>query len=444
MKRLLTLLTGFFILISILPLRAQDLIKNSTVTGVCYAGKKISRVSIPPPEVFFRKGRSKSGGSITVNYTGFASQAKVAMDYAISILKSILPADTKFTIDASWVKISAAGVLAQSSITNFIPGKGIDALNPLSYYPIALAEKISGTSFNADTEGDITLQVNSSIQWYLGTDRKAPTTNYDLVTVVLHEICHGLGFYDSFSNDGTNGSYGIGSIPMIYDTFVENADGNRLTDTLKFLNNSATLGSQLVSNKVYFNGPLLKNYTTSDPIHYTVFRAKLYAPGTWDAGSSISHLDEASGILDRDALMTPFINLGEAIHDPGKFTLSILGDVGWINTRIIHVPGGDTESHLTELLLSATIKSDTAYDHSRVGVVFSLNNFLTSDSLYLTSLSNNNTFNTTISIPGYNTQLQYYFLLKIIFTGYTDSRLYIKILRLLRITGSMFILEQIL
>ena len=34
--------------------------------------------------------------------------------------------------------------------------------------------------------------------------------------------------------------------------------------------------------------------------------------------------------------MTPYIDKGEAIHDPGKFTISILGDLGWINTRIIH------------------------------------------------------------------------------------------------------------
>ena len=34
-------------------------------------------------------------------------------------------------------------------------------------------------------------------------------------------------------------------------------------------------------------------------------------------------------------LMTPFIDFGEAIHDPGKLTMSMLGDLGWINTRII-------------------------------------------------------------------------------------------------------------
>ena len=67
---------------------------------------------------FSEKTGSKSGGSITIYYTsGFPSQAKTAMEYAASILKTLLPADTKFTINASWEKISTAGVLAQSSIT---------------------------------------------------------------------------------------------------------------------------------------------------------------------------------------------------------------------------------------------------------------------------------------------------------------------------------------
>jgi hypothetical protein len=106
--------------------------------------------------------------------------------------------------------------------------------------------------------------------------------------------------------------------------------------------------------------------------------------------------------------MTPYIDLGEAIHDPGKFTFSILGDLGWINTRIIHKPINDTENHLLQVLISATIKSDTVYNHEKVGVVFSFNNFLTSDSLYLTSPNSDDSYNTSISIPSYNSELKYY------------------------------------
>jgi hypothetical protein len=408
MKQFFSLLMFFIVFSSALRLEAQNLIKNSSVTGLCYAGKKITRIYIPPPKEFFAKNGSKSGGTITVNYTGFSSQAKAAVDYAASILKALLPADTKFTVNATWDKISTSGVLAQSTITGYMAGAEIDALNPLVLYPVSLAEKIAEKNFSSDSQGEITLEVNSSINWYLGTDGKVPSQKYDLVTVVLHEICHGLGFFDSFSSDGTFGSYGFNSVPMIYDTFVESYDGSRLIDTMKFLNNSSALNNQLTGNQLYFNGPLIKNYTSSNTTIYSIFRAKLYAPATWDPGSSISHLDESATRL-ADGLMTPYINLQEAIHDPGKYTFSILGDLGWINTRIIHTPSGDTEVHLSQILLSVDIKSDTAYNHNKVGLVYSFDNFLTSDSLYLTSPNSNDTYNTTINIPGYNSELQYYF-----------------------------------
>jgi hypothetical protein len=412
MKRLLTSFLLFLILNQILPVNAQDLIKNSSRTLVCYGSNKVNKSYIPPPAAFFRKSGSKNGGTITIYYTGFSAQATAAMEYAKTILEKLLPADTKLTIVATWEKISTAGVLAQSSITGYAGGWGINALNPLSLYPVALAEKISGVSLNNDTDGDITLSVNNTVNWYLGTDGQVPATKYDLITVVLHEICHGLGFFDSFSVTGTLGSWGIGSVPMIYDTFVENFSGNRLTDTLKVLNNSPDLKTQLTGNQVFFNGPLLTAYSKS--LGYSVLRAKLYAPSTWDAGSSISHLNETA-TLPVNALMTPFIDLGEAIHDPGRYTFSILGDLGWINTRVIHTPTRDTEAHLSQILLSTVIKSDTSYNHNKVGVVYSFDNFLSSDSLYLTAAAIANSFNITIPVPSYNSQLQYYFFVTDVF-----------------------------
>ncbi len=410
MKKFLSLLFSFLIVTSLLTLEAQKLIKNSSVTGVCYAGNKIKKIYIPPPDEFYKKAGSKSGGSITIIYnSGFSSQAIIAMNYASSILETMLPADTKLTISASWGKIATAGILGQSSITGYIGGWVIDALNPEAIYPVALAEKIAGKSLNDGLQGEVELTINSSQPWYLGTDGQTPAGKYDLVTVVLHEVCHGLGFYDSFGTDGTIAWYGINSIPMIYDTFVENLDGIRLTDTLGFRNYSSALRNQLIGDQLFFNGPLLKKYSQS--INYGVLRARLWAPSIWDPGSSISHLDE-NRTLQANSLMTPFIDLGEAIHDPGKYTFSILGDLGWINTRIIHKPMGDTEKHLTEVLLSTTIKSDTLYNHDKVGVVFSFDNFQSSDTLFMTSPNSDDSYSTLINIPSYNSELQYYFFVE--------------------------------
>ncbi len=392
------------ILFSALPVKAQDFIENSSLTGVCYAGNKTNRIYIPPPDKFLNKGSSRGGGSITINYTGFPTQAIAALEFAASILEEMLPADTKITILARWENISTEGVLGHSRITGYAGGWAIDALNPFAYYPAALAEKIAGLSLNDDLQGDIELTINSSRNWYLGIDGNTPVLAYDLVTVVLHEICHGLGFFDSMGTDATSGYYGIGSIPMIYDTFVESVSGDRLTDTSKYFNFSTELRQQLTSENLYFNGVLLNNFTSGS-------RARLYVPKKWDDGSSVSHLDEEL-TEEPNTLMTPFIDMGEAIHNPGDLTFSILGDLGWVNTRIVHDPIGDTEENLSEIVLSTLIESDTLYNRDNVGVVFSYDNFENSDTLFMTSVSSDDNFTANITIPSYNTEVQYYFFVE--------------------------------
>ncbi|MCK7534680.1 MAG: hypothetical protein MZV63_28610 [Marinilabiliales bacterium] len=39
---------------------------------------------------------------------------------------------------------------------------------------------------------------NKEVKWYFGTDGNTPELLYDFVTVVLHEIGHGLGFTGFF------------------------------------------------------------------------------------------------------------------------------------------------------------------------------------------------------------------------------------------------------
>jgi hypothetical protein len=314
-------------------------------------------------------------------------------------------------IKASWTKISTAGVLGNSSITGFAGGWGIDALDPMAYYPVTVAEKIAGKSLNEDNEADVELVLNSTAKWYMGTDGNTPVSKYDLVTVVIHELCHGLGFFDSMNAENSVGSYGLGTIPIIYDKFVENLVEKKLTDTTLFSQNSKDLYDQLVGGQLYFAGPLTVKYLSGS-------RARLYAPSTWDPGSSVSHLDELR-TSQADALMTPYIDYGEAIHDPGKLTLSILGDLGWINTRIIPGEIKDTEEHLTEVELNAVIRSDTAFNKDMVGLVYSSDDFLTADTLVMTSAALKNSYSGTIPIASYNTKIEYYF-----FVADDFSRLY--------------------
>ncbi len=76
--------------------------------------------------------------------------------------------------------------------------------------------------------------------------------------------------------------------------------------------------------------------------------------------------------------------------------------------RIVHDPPGDTEEPLTEINLSATIISDTAYFSNNVGLVLSFDKFTTSDTIIMNSPPGNDIFTAKVQIPSYETNLEYY------------------------------------
>jgi hypothetical protein len=397
------ILPVILIISSLFKAEAQSFVPPSSSLKICYAGDKVTRIYIPPPAKSSRAKGSK-GAAITVTYTGFNPDAKAAMEYAVSILSSILPTDINIYVKASWIQMTDASILGSTGVTVYYKGSFFDAINPDVYYPVALAEKIAGKGLNVDTDPDISMSLNSKISWYTGTDGKTPVDKYDLVTVILHEMCHGLGFNESMNSNDTIGWYGFNSVPEIFDTFIENFEGRKLIDTKYFNNYSTDLYSQLTGNNIYFNGPLLSNYTSGN-------RATLYAPSKWKSGSSISHLDEYR-TLPVNAMMTPFINKAEAIHDPGKLTMSILGDVGWINTKLYHTPFRDTEQNPGHFDFNVRIKSDTLFNKDMVGLVYSFDNFATDDTLFLPYNPVNDTFSIALNIPVSGTRISYYFFTK--------------------------------
>lgn len=404
MKRLILFLLGTLMLSSVSAINMRDPGILLPVNSVSYASNKVNKIYIPPPDQFLQKGGDHEKALISVSYIDFPEAPKAAFNYAVSILATLLPEGTSIKIKATWKAMTNVSVLANSSATSFLAGWGINALNPYAYYPIALAEKIAGEDYNGEGEEDIELTFNSSAAWYFGTDGATPISKYDMVTVVLHELMHGLGFVDSMVKGKWTGSYGFNSIPIIYDTFVESLDGKKLTDTTYFKNPSPELNKQYTSRELYFNGPLLSNYTSGK-------RAKLHAPAIFDPGSSISHLDEKE-TLEVDQLMTPFSNLGEAIHDPGKLTMSILGDLGWVNTRIVHEEIKDTEESLEEITITAEIRSDTIYNRDRVGLVYAFNGYddpANRDTVFLISPTGDNYYSTSLTIPYYGSSLDYHF-----------------------------------
>jgi hypothetical protein len=269
-------------------------------------------VAAPPPTATF-----------SVQYNGFSDEAKTAFQAAVDVWSVMITCNVTIRVDATWMPLGP-GILGSAGPETFLRNFP-SAPQANTWYPIALASSLAGSDL---TPGDphISANFNSVFSnWYLGTDGLTPPNRYDLTSVVLHELGHGLGFVGSMNvaSDGT-GSWGLNTgFPIIYDRFAENALGQSLLDTSEFPNHSEELAGQLHSNQLFFTGTRARTANTNVPV-------QLYAPILWDEGSSFSHLNEVtfpSG--NPNSLMTPQIGLGESIHSPGTVGLGVLQDLGW-------------------------------------------------------------------------------------------------------------------
>ena len=261
--------------------------------------------------------------TFVVTYNGFTPAAQAAFQRAVDIWASILVSSVPIHVTANWTPLGPGilGSAGASSVYRDFP----NAQQAGTWYAVALAEKLAGTDLNATTVSDINANFSSAVpNWYFGTDGNPPSGQFDLVTIVLHELGHGLTFAGSMTVTSGQGSWGITTgFPFIYDRFSENAAGQSLINTSLFPNPSAALATQLQSNGVYFNGP---NAVTGNG----GTRPPLYAPASWIQGSSYSHLNESTYPAGNpNSLMTPEFGMAEAIHSPGPVALGMFQDMGW-------------------------------------------------------------------------------------------------------------------
>ena len=305
---------------------------------ILYGTKENAGTSLPPAprqklpgrEQHFRMGQSQ----FTVTYTGFTDEARVAFQYAVDIWNSLIRSPVPIRIDATFTDFSGYED-GKIILGGAYPAawKSPGSLN--LWFVDALADKRAGRDLEAG-EPDIITRFNSheDANWYFGTDGNTPVGKMDFVSVVIHEIGHGLGFFSTArTEDSPIGAFssfstvrgklrgGVPELPHIYDVFVINGSGTAITE---FRDPSSHLIEQFTSNNLFWSGA--KGIAANGG-----GRPQLYAPSTWDRGSGYTHLDETifpAG--DVNSLMTPYLDKQEAIHDPGPIALGMLEDMGWL------------------------------------------------------------------------------------------------------------------
>ncbi len=369
---------------------------------ICVASNKVEKSYIPPPSEIFLKAGADKKSDIIVSYSLFPANAKAAFEYAVNIWEYIVESDIPIYIEARWRSMDE-NTLGSAGPTDYYTNFD-GAPHKNCFYPVCIVEKITKSEISGSSSPDITATFNKDIKWYYETDGKTPVLLYDFVTVVLHEIGHGLGFTGFFYTTGSLGAYGnenAGDVAA-FDIMVVNDKNQMLTDTAIFNMPSSLLFSALTSNLLYSSSPAA---TTSNSGN----SAKLYAPSAWNNGSSIYHLNDATyPFSNENSLMTHAIGKGEAIHDPGPITKGILADIGWKLMKL-HLDQPKDIEKSQPILFNLSIESDFELDTSAVFVYFSTDAFKNNkDSMLMTYNNALELFSATIN-PGFEIKkIDYY------------------------------------
>jgi len=254
----------------------------------------------------------KSNFLITFNTV--PSLARPAVQAAVDIWSENFASTVPINVNVKWGSSSSYGVLASASAkNNFSNFNG--APDKTLYYASALANALAGRDLDP-TSPEIEISITSNAPWYYGTDGNCPARSFDLVSVILHEMGHGLGFvsgnyYDAFSG------FGRVDQPTPFDAYAQLPDGRRLAD---MPSPSLEAGKAMTSDLFWSGDNAIKANNGIKP--------KLYTPSTYEPGSSISHLDEATFSKSVDnAVMTPNLDSGEVFHLPGPLVLAMFEDM---------------------------------------------------------------------------------------------------------------------
>jgi len=264
------------------------------------------------PEVPTKNLEAASRFDVTYNF--FPEWAKKEVQESLDIWAANFRSSVAITVDATWERSKSENILGSARGGSYFSSFA-GAPDPALWYVSALANALAGKDLDKNNP-EIIIQVNSQAPWNSRGDAKPTRSEYDLKSVFLHEVGHGLGFS---SNDSYEPTFGVGtlSMPTPFDAYLQTSDGKRLAD---LPSPSKELGTALTTSLVWSGALGIKANGGVKP--------RMFTPAIYESGSSISHLDESTftnSVLD--TVMTPRLDTSEVFVGPGPLMLAMMEDL---------------------------------------------------------------------------------------------------------------------
>lgn len=176
---------------------------------------------------------------------------RVAIEYAMNLLGRRLSSAEPIKVRVAFRTMGSYTLGIGTSLSFHENFPGAPVANRM--YPAALANALAGYDLNPNNE-EILFYINQNTNFYLGLDAAGGGSQPDLVTVVLHELIHGLGMQTTM-NPGT-GEWQFGSPDAYSSNLVDRRTGTSM------LNLSP---QKRLSVSYNFAGTNTKNFNRSHP-----------------------------------------------------------------------------------------------------------------------------------------------------------------------------------
>jgi len=270
------------------------------------------------------------GGSIDVPVNVVISPAAVSFTFVYGTGSQYWTADSRSALQAaantlaSRIVVNAPVTLSYTLIGENTPnGQYLaSALSSFSssspgYYGTVVQKKIlTGVDANGGT-ADSQITWNFAYPWALGDT--VANNQYDFQSVAMHELVHTFGIQSGIGNPAS-----IDRNWTTFDSFLSTSNGTSVIGGDYVWDATYTANLTGGGGGLYFDGPnAVLAYGGPVP---------LYTPGTWIAGSSVSHLDPAHAPAGMTYLMDPTDLYGPS---PRVFTpveVGMLTDLGYTVT----------------------------------------------------------------------------------------------------------------
>ncbi|MEM7482057.1 MAG: PA domain-containing protein [Acidobacteriota bacterium] len=332
-------------------------------------GATVTIVNVDPPNVGFNDPTPAApvGGNPG---TTLGQQRLNAFQYAAGLWGATLDSPITIRVQASNPPLpcNATSAVLGAAGTIQVFANFANAPFTNTWYPGALANKLAGVDLAPGAPGtnadDIVAQFNRSIDnnpnclagtnWYYGLDHNNGN-DIDYVTVVTHEIGHGVGFA-SFTNESTGQFVGPPFLPSVFDRFTFDNDQGLFWDQMT---NAQRVASAINCCGVVWDGP----------------QVNMFAPFILDSGAPGLRVTAPAGIAGTYAVGTA--SFGPPLASPGvSGTVELVNDGVGTTTDGCEALVGFTAGNIALIdrgSCAFTVKAQNAEAAGAVGVVIADN-----------------------------------------------------------------------